>query len=202
MTSVEDPALEVPGGNSPNADGVGGDKGTVSHDTYKKTMDQLKSVQSQLREFTKEKETREYNDRLAKDQHTQIIEEQKSKILELEAENNGHKQNILDTRKLHSALGLLHESGIQLEGQYYGMLQLDQIVVDESGRPDKTSVAKVVSDFKKQHPRLVMPAKNILPNDRPAGTVQPISIEAWKKLPPKEQKEALASGNVEKWKRQ
>jgi len=177
--------------------------GKVDRKTYDKTVTENKTIKQQLAEeraknkkFEDERLAREENERLAKNQHLEVIEEQKRKIAELAEQNESHARDKRDARKLNLALNLLHEKGVNLEPKYYGMIPLDQIAVDSDGMPDKTSVTKVISDFTKEHPRLTMPAKNLLPADRPAGAVEPLTVEAWGQLPYKEKLEALKQKRV------
>lgn len=195
-----------PGGTGPNAGGAGegSDKpSSVSYETYSRTVqsekklrDQLRETQEKLAVFETEKQTREEQAMLDQKKHVEFIEQLKREKAQILGENEALKRDQTDFRKLNAAMGLLQEKGIQLESKYLGLLPLDQIQLTENGI-DHTSVASVIETFQKEHPRLVAPAKTFLPSDKPGDSGAKMSIEEWRKLPgKKEREEALRKGQV------
>lgn len=203
---ASDSSQDGSGGSPTDADGVDrdGGGGKVDYATYAKTMDELKSIKKQLAEGRSELKKFQDAEREAKNKKEiedknflGVIDELRAENETLKQENVGHHTDKTNFRKLNLALGLLQSKGISLEDKYFGMIPLDQIIVGEDGKPDKTSVAKVVADFTKEHPRLVLPRDKVLPNDRSSNGTRKLSIEEYKKLPRDEQAKALKEKRVD-----
>jgi len=184
----------------------GGDGKSVSLETYQKTLSAEKNAKQKARELQEQldvinaqKSVEAEHKLLEEKKHLEVIENLKREKLELETKTKSLLQDRTDSRKLNSVLGLLQEKGVSLEGQYLGLVPLDQINIGDDGSIDLTSVATVVQDFQKQHPRLVASAKGFLPSDKTASGAQTMSVEQWAKLPTlKEKEDALRSGKVMK----
>lgn len=182
----------VPGGNEPAADGVEGKspKQSVSHETYQRTVDAEKKLKQQNKELADKIAAREAQDKeaeekrlLANQEHEKVIAQQKAEIERLTKEGETRKEQVEISRKLNSAVGLLSASGVQLDSRYFQLLDLDKITLDADGKPDANSVAKVVADFKRDNPLLVQGRKADLPGNSTGGSGQPLTLDAWKKLP-------------------
>lgn len=196
---------EVPSGNDPLASGEGGEEASksVSRETYLKTVDEAKTAKQKLREsnerllvFETQQKALEEQKLLDEKKHVEYIDQLKREKAELVEKTSFLERDRTDSRKLNAAMGLLQEKGISLEAKYLGLLPLDQINIGDDGSIDLTSVASVVQDFQKEHPRLTMPAKAFLPNDQSRNGAQMMSIEEWKKLPYAERGAAARAGRV------
>ena len=193
------------GGSSTDADSVGQrGENKVDYATYEKTIGEVKALKAQLAEH--KSELKKFHDQQRKaDEAKQLEEKNFHGVIEqlraenelLKSENDGHKRDKSDYRKMNAVVGLMNAKGIQIEDKYFGLIPIDQIITDENGNPDRTSVAKVVADFQKEHPRLIAPPPKGLPNDRTSNGAQKMSIEEWQKLPPKEKITALKEKRVQ-----
>jgi len=194
-----------PSGIIPKASGEGSDDvpKQVSYDTYQRTVEAEKAAKTKLREtqerlmiFENEKKSLEEQKLLEEKKHVEYIEQLKREKEELLNKSSSLERDRDDSRKLNAALGLLQQKGISLEPKYLGLVPLDQIAIVD-GQIDLTSVAAVVEDFQKEHPRLTAPPGKFLPNDKSGNGAQMIGLDEWKKLPSlKEKQDALKAGRV------
>lgn len=186
-------ANEVPGGDPSNAGGDGNGEQVldkVDYRTYKKTLDQEKNLKKQLQEtnarlaeFEAKQKAAEEQKLLEANQHLDVINNLKKQNEELTGKLQSVEEQKIEGRKLTSVLGLLGQKGIQLDTKYLSLIPTDEIQVDAEGRPDPTSVLKVVEGFTKEHPRLVQSLPPDLPGGKPGGTATPLTLEQWKALP-------------------
>lgn len=188
-----------------SGDGAGdGKPNHVSLDTYNKTVKAERNLRQKLQEsqeklltFENEKKAIEEQKLLSEKKYVEYIDQLKREKAEALDKASSLERDRIDSRKLNAALGLLQEKGVSLESKYLGLLPLDQINIGDDGSIDLTSVATVIQDFQKEHPRLTAPANKFLPNDKSSsGNQSMISYEDWKKLPLKEKKEAHKAGRV------
>jgi hypothetical protein len=189
-------ANQVPGGDPSNAggDGKNGDQNQkpdnkVDYETYKKTVDQLKDKAAKLAAFEEQQKKAEEQKLLETNQHLTVIEQLKKQNEELNGKIQSFAEQQAYSRKMHAAVGLLNQKGIQLDPKYLDLIPADAIQVDADGKPDMASVVKAVDSFVKEHPRLVTPLPNDLPGTKPGGSGSGLTYEAWLKLPLKEKRE-------------
>ena len=184
-------ANQVPGGDPSEAGGNGnGGSGTVSHETYKRTVDSEKALKKALADsnariaaFEQQQKSIEETKLLETNQHLTVIENLKKENESLKGNLESVHTERVETRKLNAAMGLLNQKGIQLDPQYLDLIPRDQIQVDADGNLDMGSVAKAVDNFVKSHPRLVTPLPNDLPGTRPGSGGSSLTLEQWSKLP-------------------
>lgn len=202
---ASDSSHDGAGGSSSDADSVGQrGENKVDYGTYEKTVGEVKSLKQQLAErnaelkkFHEAQREAENKKQLEEKNFTGVIEQLRSENDSLKQENELHKRDKTDFRKMNAVVGVMNAKGIQIEDKYFGLIPLDQVLTDENGLPDKTSVAKVVADFQKEHPRLTLPPNKLLPNDRTSNGTPKISVEEWAKLPGEEKLKALKEKRVQ-----
>lgn len=175
----------------------------VKHSTYARAIDEVKTfkskyrdVQAELNEY-REKEKALAESRLLEEKKFQeLITQQKTEIDALKQANDHHIKDKMDFRKFNAAMSVMQSKGINLDSQYMSLIPIDDIGISDEGDIDLTSVASVVDDFQKAHPRLTMPIKGLLPNDSSHSNSQKMSVEQWKKLPKEEKYKALKDKKV------
>lgn len=179
------------------------DQDFVKHSTYMNVLDEAKNAKGKLRdalaelnEFREKEKQLQEQKLLDEKRHVEIIESLKAEKERLLAEVDNHVKDKLDFRKMNAAMAVMQSKGINLESKYFGLLPIDDIAITEDGNIDGTSVASVVENFQKEHPRLTMPSSKLLPNDKSGSQGQQLSIEQWKKLGRVEKQQALKEGRV------
>jgi len=200
-----------PGSSSGNPTETAGGVGetntqTVSYDTYTKTLGEAKAAKTKLNEALEKLAHFETNEKSANEKKlldeknfAEVIENLKREKAELTDEVQTHKRDKTDFRKVNAAIGLLTEKGIALEPKYLGLLNLNDIQVSDSGEVDLTSLAKVVSDFQTDHPRLVVPLGKLPPNGKTGGDggLKKISMEEYSRLSNADKVTAIKEKRVE-----
>jgi len=196
---------EVPSGSEPiPASGEVGKKDYVSHDSYVKAVGEAKRAKqklaeatSRLAEFDEQVRLQKESKLLEEKNFTELLGQKNAEIERLANENNSHIKDKLDYRKMNAALGLLQQKGINIDPKYMGLLSLDNILIsEESGEVVSDTVVSVVEGFQREHPRLVAPIGNLLPNLK-SGQGQPkLSVDEWKKLSPEDKRKALSEKRV------
>jgi hypothetical protein len=183
-------------------------KDTVSYDTYKRTLSQLKKKDEQLKGYEERllaieqaEREREQTKRQAEEQRLQEKGEFK-KLLELERKRNEDllgqlegvsqekmqaQRTIQDTVKLHAFYEKL--PGKVKRREYLNFVDLENIVVNpETQEIDSSSVDGVVNSFMDNYSELVDTSHmGKLPAGNP-GNYKAMDMENWKKLSSKEMK--------------
>lgn len=168
----------------------------VPYSTYKKAVSEkrnrdaeLKQVREELARYQQEKKALEDQALKEKDDYKKLFE---ARELELKAEREKKSElesYINSTKKLNSFMKSL---GAPIKEQYLGLVDLDRIALDESGRPDELTTKQLVDDFKKTYPELFFNSAGRIPNDSANGNHKAgLSYEQWLKLPPSEQKKRM-----------
>lgn len=168
----------------------------VPYSTYKKAVSEkrnrdaeLKQVREELARYQQEKKALEDQALKEKDDYKKLFE---ARELELKAEREKKielESYINSTKKLNSFMKSL---GAPIKEQYLGLVDLDRIALDESGRPDELTTKQLVDDFKKTYPELFFSSAGRIPNDSANGNHKVgLSYEQWLKLPPSEQKKRM-----------
>lgn len=168
----------------------------VPYSTYKKAVSEkrnrdaeLKQVREELARYQQEKKALEDQALKEKDDYKKLFE---ARELELKAEREKKSElesYINSTKKLNSFMKSL---GAPIKEQYLGLVDLDRIALDESGRPDELTTKQLVDDFKKTYPELFFNSAGRIPNDSANGNHKVgLSYEQWLKLPPSEQKKRM-----------
>lgn len=194
------------GSGGTNINAGGSDDNTeelVKRSTYVKAVDEVKSGKAKIREMAVElNEYKVERERLAEEKlleeknFTELFQQQKAQIETLTAQNETHQKDKTDFVKMQSALNVLQSKGVSLEQKYFDLLPLDQIQVTQEGQIDAQSVADVVEGFQKEHPRLTISAKALLPNNSTGSQGDKISMDEWRKLSPADRKKTLKEGKV------
>lgn len=182
----------------------GGEKGDfVGRKAYEKSVAAEKNLRSSNRELSARLAEYEAKEKAAAEQQmmeekkfSEIIDQQKARISELEGTVTNQSQSMQDFQKMTAVMGMLQEKGINLESKYMNLVPLDKIQLQDDGAVNVASVSEVVSNFQQEHPRLVTPLSKMLPNDKSGSLKSQMSVEDWKKLDYKEKQEAWKEGRV------
>ena len=176
--------------------------GFVKYETYSRAIGEVKDykqrfrdTQAELNVFREKEKAVQEAKLLEEKEYQKVIESLKAEKDQLANRVMEHEKNETDFRKMNAAMSLMQQKGISLEAKYMGLVPIDAIEMTEDGGVDLTSVASVVDNFQKEHPRLTMPASKILPNDR-SSSANMISKEEWHKLSTKDKKQALLDKRV------
>lgn len=195
---------DVSGGDNTESGAFGNDEiDVVKRTAYTRAIDEVKSVKgkyksalAELNEYKAKEKHLEEQRLLDEKKHVEVIETLKMQVDELAKANTQHMQDKLDFRKMNAAMSLMQAKGINLEQKYFGLLPIDQIEVTDDGDIDSNSVASVIDNFQKEHPRLTLPTAKLLPNDKSGSSGPMISIQEWKKLGREEKRQALKDKRV------
>lgn len=152
----------------------------VAYETYKKVLDEKKSFQKRLDEFERKAKEQMEAELKQKEQYRELYESKEKELEEIAARLKVKEEETQNYQKMGAFL-----KGIQGEvpQQYWGLIDLDKIMVDESGKVDEGSVKKAVRDFEKSFPEIIKRAKTQMPNDAAAGGNGSLSYDEWLKLP-------------------
>lgn len=170
------------------------EKGSVSYETYKKTLAEAKSAKAKLRELEAIHNKSAEEKMKAEGDWKGLLEARENQIKELEAktselENNYSSLNetILESKKLSKIISKL---GAHLDDKYFGLIDLKDVKINpETGEIDEISAARVAENFKREYPETLKPRKSSMMMGE-AGTKGDsgsiLTYDAWLKLPYKE----------------
>lgn len=152
----------------------------VAYETYKKVLDEKKSFQKRLDEFERKAKEQVEAELKAKEQYRELYESKQKELEEIATKLKVKEEETQNYQKMGAFL-----KGIQgdVPQQYWGLIDLDKILVDESGKVDEGSVKKAVRDFEKSFPEVIKRQKTAMPNDAAAGGNGSLSYDEWLKLP-------------------
>lgn len=190
---------QLPGGPSESEKGTV--KGKVDYDTYRKTVDQLKSLKQKNQDYEQilssievEKKVKEEQELMKKQEFEKLLERRNAEIeaerkarLEIETRLKQSEQNRIDSLKL----GAFYEKlgGKIKRKEYLSFVDLDQIEFDEqSGKINEDTVMKTVNQFMVDHHHLVDTKTKTMPNEAPSSYNGKITYDQWMKLPLKDKK--------------
>ena len=203
MSEENHPKAPVESSPKGGAEGENGSTDYVKHSTYVGVIDEVKNVKSKLKgalaelnEYRVKEQQLQEQKMIEEKKYLEVIESLKAEKERLAGEVNTHLQDKLDYRKMTAAMSVMQAKGINLESKYFGLLPIDQIAITDDGDIDSNSVANVIENFQKEHPRLTLPTSKLLPNDKSGSMGPMISTEQWKKLGPEERKQALKEKRV------
>jgi len=175
-------------------DGSSSGDDKVSHKSYLKVLGEKKKMQEQLGSITKElediRETQRKTEegKLKENKEWQKLAEQRGEDLEtLKAKISQNEVQTQEARKLESFLEALPAP---LDRRYWGLIDLDKIAVNpDSKEVDEMSVTKAVENFQTQYPEVIInPNGPKITTKNPRPSPGALTVEEWKKLPPKERK--------------
>ena len=162
-------------------------KGTKNK--YREALAELNEIKARQKEAEEQKLLEEKN-------YLQVIEKLKAEKEQIAQENESHLREKQDFRKMTALLSSLQKKGVNVESKYYDLLPMDKISFDDDGNIDGTSLAEASELFVREHPRLTVPIGKLLPNQKSESNSPKMTINEWKKLGPKERREALANNQV------
>lgn len=175
----------------------------VTYSTYKKLLNQHKTVQENMR--TNEAELQKFKDVQADAERKKLEEDGKYKELLLAAEKERDdwklKASDLDNRFAQGLKISAFEDklpGKILKREYLSFVNFENIKLDDTGEIDQESINQAVNQFVNDHPSLYSPKnKTRLPNDAPSDTKgQGLNYDTWLKLPAHEKLKRI--GEVKK----
>jgi hypothetical protein len=185
------------GGGAKGGTGGAGSEDPKPDDNYsaefvQRLMDEKKQKSRELQELkewklSKEAQEKDAEETLLKEQgkYKEALEAKEKELEEERLVAQLHKQQIEDGVKLSTFLDEL-DGGVERE--YWPLINLDEIKLDDAGQPDPESVKQSVDTFREKYPRIIVSADGPeLPNHppKPPGT-SIISYDDWLKLPTKE----------------
>lgn len=195
---AQDP--NAPGGGEPNASGNGtGDEKspTVTREAFERLLGEkknlgkrLQEVESSFAEIKAQIDAANEAKLLAEKNHETVIGNQRKEIETLKGEVGKFRAERTDSKKMGSFL----EQVGALERKFWGLVDLDEIKTDQDGAVDIESVKAYAETFKKTYPE-VSGGKGSgqgLPNGKPQGGGQSLTVDQWKQLPLKERKARMA----------
>lgn len=174
----------VPGGDDKKPETP--PKDTVAYETHRRLLDEKKKLQDKYDALQSEKDAAEKKKLEDNGEYQKLLDLEKKRADEAAAKLAGYEERFTEAKKLKAVLNAL-DSGI--DEKFYGMLPLDQIMIDpETKEINMTSVAEAASVFKKSFPELLKPKSGVkLPTAAPQGnSAGTISRDEWLKLPAKE----------------
>lgn len=145
------------GAGDQNSGGAGsgeGGKGSVSYETYSRTMDELKSLKGEIKTL-KEQGQKSHEDKLKEQNDWKALAEaREAKVKELESKNSNIEESIADSIKLNAFQK--HLGGKLKSDKYFSFVDTAKIVLNpETKKVDEDSVKAVVASFVKEHAHLV-----------------------------------------------
>jgi len=164
---------------------------SVSYDTYSKTLEEAKKAKARLKELEAAEQKRNEEELQKRGEFQELLKARESDLERLQSELSTVRRRELDRLKLSS---VLDAAGGDIDPKWYQLIEYDAVQVSESGDIDRTSVARVVENFKKSYPEVLRnPNAPRLPGNAPqgSGSGNKISRAAWMKLP---------SAEMRKWK--
>jgi hypothetical protein len=169
-----------PGGNEPDpADNTQNNK--VAYETYKKVLDEKKSMQKRLEDLDKKAKADAEAQLKEKEQYRELYEAKQKELEDLSGKLSAKEKETQDYRKMGA---FLKSVAGEIPQQYWGLIDLDKIAVDDSGKIDDNSVKKCVKDFEKAYPHVIeRKSGNKMPNNAANGGGGALSYEEWVKLP-------------------
>ena len=172
---------------------------TVKYETYRKTLSEAKRAKAELEELRAWKEEQERLALESSGKKDELVEHWKSKAAETEAALK-EKDNALalrskqdeDSRKFSAFTDALPG---KLARKYWGLVDLESIVVDEDGLPLADSVEKAVKAFNETYPEVLSkPNPHNINSPMPKGNDGKVGLTKaeWMKLPPSERSKRVS----------
>lgn len=142
---------------------------TVARDAYERVLDEAKAAKAKLRQIEDEKRSlveaeakkRGDTEALLKIREDELAAEREARAAEA-AEKETLKQERIHDRKVRSFFRGL---GQPLDERWHGLVDLDQIKIDENGKPVEASVTQYVKDFQTRYGSILgKPGTGNVPN--------------------------------------
>jgi vacuolar-type H+-ATPase subunit I/STV1 len=156
----------------------------------KELLEENRKAKNRLAQLESERKKAEEQALKDKEDYKTLAEQRSA---DLEAANKRLAEKEAQERDRTKLVAVLEAVGGAVERKYWGLIDLEQVVIDPTtGDVDKTSVAKYVDTFRKEHPALIQTKRSDgLPTDAPKGGAGKITHEEWLKLPAKEMAKRL-----------
>lgn len=193
-----------------NASGEGNNEGaggankndSVSYETYLRTLNQhkqsqqkLQDVERELEAFREEKRKQEEQKQIKNGETMALVTARDEKIKELESKLSEATKEVDNSRKILTESKKLDAFTRALPApisnpKYLAFVNTENIVINDSGAIDQTTLKKEVEDFVKEHSALLLKNSSKMPADAASGNAT-LSYEDWKKLPLADQKKRI-----------
>jgi hypothetical protein len=162
------------------ADSGKGENQTVAYDTYRKTVDEVKSLKEKLKEIETKTQSEMEKKLQEQGEWKTLAESREAKVKELEAKLSGTFEEIHDSIKLNAFQK--HLGGKLKSDKYFDFVDTSKIAINpDTKKVDEESVKTVVAEFLKEHTHLVdFGKKSGMPRDtkidvKHGNGVKPIS---------------------------
>jgi hypothetical protein len=178
---VDDPPF-VPEGPGPK------DKtDVVEYATHRKLLGEKKILQekystnlARLAELEESEKAREESSLRDQNKYKELLEQKEKELEESKNRLSLVEKDRSDSYKLSSFL--TNMGGSKIDSQYFSLIPLDDICIDETGEVDQQSVIEAVNKFKVSHPRLVVDPKKDLPANKIGSKSGGLSYQEWRNL--------------------
>lgn len=151
----------------------------------KNATERAQSAEQRLNDIEAQKKLDEENRLKEQGKFKDVAEQKQKEIDALKAENEATKKQIEDSRKLSAFLETIDGD---LKRNYWSLVDLDSIKLDDQGRPTEETLSEAAKNFQTQYPEII--GQKGGPNLQNGGGEPPknktITYEEWKKLPAKE----------------
>ena len=155
--------------------GAGNEGDTVRYGTYKKVLNEAKNLRSKHSEAIAELAV--YQSKEKESAEKLLIEEKKfdevlrAKEVEIEETRNLLNQSTKQMTDYQKMTGFLQSLGsAKLESDYFQLVELDRIKLDDEGSLDQASLSEYANEFKTRHQRLLITPKSDLPANYTGGS--------------------------------
>lgn len=158
---------------------------TVSLETHRKLLDEKKKMQKKLEEVETAQKARAEKELREKEQYKELLETREKEFEELKSKLTASESEKQDIKKMGS---FLKSVNAEIPEQYWGLIDLDSIVVDDNGSIDQITLKKAVKDFQTKFPEIVKPKKKPnMPNEAANGGSGKLTYDEWMALEYKDQ---------------
>lgn len=156
-------------------------KDTVAYDTYQKAITEKKQLAAKLKEFEDNRKKQEETELKQKEDYKKMLELRDMELNETKTKLVTVESRLAAGTKMSAFLENLNG---KVEKQYWGLIDLDSIVLDsETGLPDEMSVKKAVKDFQTTYPEIIKTGDRAkMPNDAAKNTGVSITLAEWSAL--------------------
>ena len=160
----------------------------VAYATHLKLLDEKKKlaakhsdVLAKLADYeSKEKELTERK-LLEEKKFQEVLETREKELNEYKSRYQSVLEEKTDFTKMHAFVSNLGDS--KLDPKYYSLVPLDKISIEEDGNINLDNLNEVITSFKTEHPRLLIPLKNTLPSNKVGDSSgKKLSVDQWKSL--------------------
>jgi hypothetical protein len=161
----------VPGGNTPTP---GGPKETensennqqqnvVSYASHQKLLDEKKGLAKKLEDLESAAKQREEEVLKQNENWKQLAENRTAELAKIKSDFEGLNRQITDSKKFSA---FFKEINGQVPEQYWNLVDVEKIPLDESGNPDPVGVKNLAREFETTYKEVIRPkGGNKMPNN-------------------------------------